>query len=293
MPSHQTRNDAAQRALELRARVASRVGVGDRELQVAAEQPLAGRGRRATAISSASTGIHVAVISTGANSGWPSQYRERRRERRPAPRSSDRSSASTQSPDRVVEETRGEPVPRPRLARAAGLRALELGHPQLEDPARVLLRLVGAEEHALLAPPVEDREVGLRHAAPAPCGAGVGASPGDAVDDAVDERQHEQRHRQPDEHLLRDEHRVGGRDEDDRGGDEGAEQRAQAERDDRRAAERRDALGQAGVVQSARSWRARRASRPVLQRPRRRLGGFCGRRCPRRRSARRLRPPRC
>ena len=68
----------------------------------------------------------------------------------------------------------------------------------------------------------------------------------------------EQRDREPHEHLLRDEDRVGRRDEHDRGGDERAEERAQADGDDRRAPERRDALGEARMVRIALGHRARR-----------------------------------
>ena len=73
---------------------------------------------------------------------------------------------------------------------------------KLEDPARVLLRLIRAEENALLASPVEDRDVRLRHQhlhrRPAP------PRPGQAVDDAVDDRQREKRQREPHQDLLRD-----------------------------------------------------------------------------------------
>ncbi len=155
-----------------------------------------------------------------------------------------------ETPDRVIEEPRRQAVPRSRLAGSARLRALELRHAKLEDPARVFLRLVGAEEHALLAAPVEDREVrrrnqhGRRRAAPP-------ARPGHAMDDAVDDRQHQQREREPHEHLLRDQDRVGGRDRDDGCGDERAEEDAQSRGHERRAAERRDALRETRVMENA------------------------------------------
>ena len=116
------------------------------------------------------------VMSTGASSGCPSQKaRSARHDAQPAQlRQQQR---EHEAPDRVIEDARGQALPRSRLARAARLRALELRHPQLEDPARVLLRLVGAEEHALLAPPVEDREIGLRNeSAPAARRAGGGGT---------------------------------------------------------------------------------------------------------------------
>ena len=71
------------------------------------------------------------------------------------------------------------------------------------------------------------------------------------MDDAVDQRQREQREREPHEHLLRDEHGVGRRHERDGGGDERAEHRADEERREPRAAERRNALGESGMMQIA------------------------------------------
>jgi hypothetical protein len=73
--------------------------------------------------------------------------------------------------------------------------------------------------------------------------------PGEAVDDPVDERQHEQGEREPDQDLLRNQHGVGRRNRDDRGGDERAEQRAQGRGDERRAPERGDPFGQARMME--------------------------------------------
>ncbi len=162
------------------------------------------------------------------------------------------------APDRVVEQPGSEAVPRPRLAGAPGLRPLELGHAQLEDPARIFLWLVGAEEHALLAAPVEDREVGLRHES---LGGGYPPAPRvrESVNDPVDDRQREQRQRQPDQDLLRDLDRIDGHHDDDRGRDERAEQHAQRDGDDRGPAERRDRLGESRVMDGPHSARFVRA----------------------------------
>ena len=70
--------------------------------------------------------------------------------------------------------------------------------------------------------------------------------------DPVDDSEREQRERQPDEDLLGDLDRIDGHDDDDRGGDECAEQRAQRDRDDRRPAEGRNGLGEAGMMDRAR-----------------------------------------
>src|SRR5437879_13762870 len=66
-----------------------------------------------------------------------------------------------EAPDGVIEQARRETVPRPRFARPAGFRALELRHAQLEDPARVFLWRVGPQKDAFLAAPVEYGNVGL------------------------------------------------------------------------------------------------------------------------------------
>ncbi len=152
-----------------------------------------------------------------------------------------------EAPDRVVEQSRGETIPRAGLARPAGLGALQLRHAQLENPARVLGRIFRAQEDALLPPPVQDRQVRLRDqrrhrrdlALP---------EPRQAVHDAIDQRECEQGQREPDQNLLRHQHRVDRRHEDDRCGDERSEEDAQRELSDGRAADRRDALGQARVV---------------------------------------------
>ena len=76
--------------------------------------------------------------------------------------------------------------------------------------------------------------------------------PREAVDDAVDERQREERQREPHQDLLRDRHGVERHDEHDGAGDEPAEERAQRDRHDAGTAERRDGLGQAGMMDVAR-----------------------------------------
>ena len=77
--------------------------------------------------------------------------------------------------------------------------------------------------------------------------------------DAVDQRQDEQRERQPNQDLLGDEHCVGGRNEDDRARDKGAEQHAQCKTPRDGASERRhNALGQSRVVQRLLDRAARR-----------------------------------
>ena len=92
-----------------------------------------------------------------------------------------------QPPDSVVEKARREPVPGSRLAGSPRLGALQLGHPQLEYPACVFLRGIGAQKHAFLTPPVENGEIGLRHksrrrSAPPPL------YPRKAVNDSVHDR---------------------------------------------------------------------------------------------------------
>src|SRR3984893_6800526 len=67
-----------------------------------------------------------------------------------------------QSPDRIIEQPRRQTVPWPGLAGAAGFRALELGHAQLEDPASLLLGSLGAQKDAFSPSPVQDCQVGLR-----------------------------------------------------------------------------------------------------------------------------------
>ena len=60
-----------------------------------------------------------------------------------------------------------------------------------------------------------------------------------------------QRQRQPDQHLLGEQHGILGRDEDDRGGDEAAEEHAHRDGEQRRAPERCNALGQPRVMEHA------------------------------------------
>ncbi len=153
-----------------------------------------------------------------------------------------------QSPDRIIEQPSGESVRRPGLAGASCLGTFELCHPQLENPARVLLRCVGTEEHALFAPPVQDRKISLRQQrrrrddlAP--------ASPRYTVHDAVHQRQHQQRKCQEHEHLLGNRYGVGRRNKHDRSGDERTEQDAQRDVSHRRPAERCDALRQSWMMQ--------------------------------------------
>ena len=245
LPPHPER--PAQRALQLRTHVAPCIRIADRELEVDAEQPFA-RGLLQRCDQQRLDG----------HPGRGDQHRRHQRMADPERRVVADHAGGVQlgqeqrqheAPDGVIEQARRETVPRPRFARPAGFRALELRHAQLEDPARVFLWRVGPQKDAFLAAPVEYGDVGLRHQRrqrddPAP------PHERDTMHHAVDQRQDEQRERQPHQDLLGDQHRVGRRDEDDGARDKSAEQRAQRKAPRNGAPERRDdALGQSRVVQ--------------------------------------------
>ena len=183
LPPHA--ESAAQRALQLGAHIPARVRVADRELQIHTEEPLA-------------RSLLQRCDQQRFDRDPARRDQHRRHQRMAEPEGcpvADRARAMQlgeqqcqhQAPDRVVEQARPEPVPRSRLARPASLRALELGHAQLENPARVFLRLIGAEEHALLAPPIENRKVGRRRERRLHETASS-LHPCQAVHDAVDQR---------------------------------------------------------------------------------------------------------
>ena len=151
---------ASQRTAQLRPDVAPGVGVAYGKLEINAEQPFTRSElecRNQQCLDRHPTqgdqdrreqGMPDPERATVADHPRAVQRREQKREH--------------QSPDRIIEQPRRQAVPRPGLAGAAGLRALELGHAQLEDPARVLLGSVRSQKDALFSSPVEDRQVGLR-----------------------------------------------------------------------------------------------------------------------------------
>ena len=151
---------SAQRTLQLRTHVTPCIRIADRELEIDAEQPFA-RGL-------------LQRCNQQRLDGHPRCSDQHRRDQRVADPEgrlvADHAGAvqlgqeqrQHEAPDGVIEQTRGETVPRPRLARPARFRALELRHSQLEDPARVLLGSVRSQKDALFSSPVEDRQVGLR-----------------------------------------------------------------------------------------------------------------------------------
>src|SRR4029078_7425122 len=123
-----------------------------------------------------------------------------------------------------------------RLARASRLRALELGHPQLEDPRRVFLRMIGAEENAALAAPVETREIRLWIEARARARA-MPANVDETVHDEIHRAKTDERCDEPAEHLPRDNDGVSGCDEVDRCSEHGREKYTEPERHERGPAE--------------------------------------------------------
>ena len=82
-----------------------------------------------------------------------------------------------------------------------------------------------AQKHALLAAPIENREIGLRRQAELRRRT-VAAAVDEAMDDAVDKRSQQERKREPNHHLFRNLQRVRWRYEDNRCRNEHAEQHA-------------------------------------------------------------------